>query len=244
MMTAPLCGSNRTWDGCARGRKRWQRLLFVALGLMLGARPALAQGDGQRLFVTGNVFASIELHSAAESDEDVLFAEDLSGTTWGGGFGVGVFLTPRWSAQVEFAIPGSLKAESERSSGFIPPIGEIKQRNEQEVRTRSASVLLGYHAPAGSRVRIGYLAGLGFVRERRHLTNELVLPTPLPPGIILPGPFFETTLETSGSAAVVGLDVDVAAGSRLTIVPQVRAQVSNGVISVRPGVAVRWTFGG
>jgi hypothetical protein len=40
----------------------------------------------------------------------------------------------------------------------------------------------------------------------------------------------------------VGFDVDIALGSHLALVPQVRADVFVGSLSVRPAVGVRWNF--
>jgi hypothetical protein len=80
---------------------------------------------------------------------------------------------------------------------------------------------------------------VAFRWERRHLVAEQTIPT-LPPVILLRPLRTELTATTYRPAAIVGLDADIAMGRRVSLVPQMRVQAVAGLLSLRPGIAVRW----
>jgi hypothetical protein len=165
----------------------------------------------------------------------------LSGTTVGGRFGVGTFLSPQWSAQVEFAYLNLLKTTITIPPPVLQPLVSVivvpvTQLVHRDYRAPSGTVLVGYHTARRHHVAVGYLGGLMLLEERQHTTQTFVragVPTPIASS--------ETTTFTYRAAAALGFDVDIALGSHLALVPQVRADVFVGSLNVRPAVGVRWT---
>jgi hypothetical protein len=88
------------------------RLPLSAVLMFLVTSPVAAQ----TVFVDGSVFLGIERFSHASTQPPNVSLPDLSGTTVGGRVGVGTFLSPQWSAQVEFAYLKLLKTTT-----TIPP---------------------------------------------------------------------------------------------------------------------------
>jgi hypothetical protein len=209
------------------------------------ARPLAAQ----TVFVDGAVFLGIERFSHTSTQPPNASLTDLSGTTVGGRVGVGTFLSPQWSAQVEFAYPKLLKT----TTTIQPPVPQplaipgmpgptaivipITQQVERDYRAPGVAVLVGYHTARRHHVAVGYLGGLTLLEERQH-----TMQTFLRAGVPTPISSSETTTFTYRAAAAMGFDVDIALASHLALVPQVRADVFVGSLSVRPAVAVRWNF--
>ena len=209
------------------------------------ARPLAAQ----TVFVDGAVFQDIERFSRTSTQPPNASLTDLSGTTVGGRVGVGTFLSPQWSAQVEFAYPKLLTTTTTIQPPVLQPLVvpgivgptaiviPITQQVQRDYRAPSAVVLVGYHTARRHRVAVGYLGGLMLLEERQHTTQTFVrsgVPTPISSS--------ETTTFTYRAAAAMGLDVDIALGSHLALVPQVRADAFVGSLSVRPAVGMRWNF--
>ena len=82
------------------------------------ARPLAAQ----TVFVDGAVFRGIERFSHTSTQPPTASLTDLSGTTVGGRIGVGTFLSPQWSAQVEFAYPKLLKTTTTIQPLVVQPL--------------------------------------------------------------------------------------------------------------------------
>ena len=74
-------------------------LPLSAVLVFVVARPLAAQ----TVFVDGAVFLGIERLAHISTQPPNASLTDLSGTAIGGRVGVGTFLSPQWSAQVEFA---------------------------------------------------------------------------------------------------------------------------------------------
>jgi hypothetical protein len=83
-----------------------------AVLVLVVARPLAAQ----TMFVEGAAFVGIERLSHTSTQPPNPSLTDLSGTTVGGRVGVGTFLSPQWSAQVEVSWPNLLKTTT-----TIPP---------------------------------------------------------------------------------------------------------------------------
>lgn len=100
---------------------------------------------------------------------------------------------------------------------------------------------MGYHTPMWRRVSVAYLAGIEFIQERYRTKAEITprLPIPLPVGVPSRS---ESEFFNYRGAATVGVDADLSITSHLSVVPQVRAQVFVGALSIRPGVGVRLSF--
>jgi hypothetical protein len=220
-------------------------LPLSAVLVFVVARPLAAQ----TVFVDGAVFLGIERFSHTSTQPPTASLTDLSGTTVGGRLGVGTFLSPQWSAQAEFAYPRLLKTTTTIQPPVLQPLVvpgilgptviviPITQQVERDYRAPSVTVLLGYHTARRHHVAVGYLGGLMLLEERQHTTQTFVrsgVPTPISSS--------ETTTFTYRAAAAMGFDIDIALGSHLALVPQVRADVFLGSLSVRPAVGVRWNF--
>jgi hypothetical protein len=216
-------------------------LSLSAVLVFVIARPLAAQ----TVFVDGAVFLGIERLSHTSTQPPNASLTDLSGTTVGGRVGVGTFLSPQWSAQVEFAYPKLLKITTTIPPPILQPLASlgtlaqlvvapapiaITQQLHRDYRAPSATVLVGYHTARRHHVAVGYLGGLMLLEERQHTTQTFVRVSS------------ESTTFTYRAAAAMGFDVDVALGSHLALVPQVRADVFVGSLSVRPAVGVRWNF--
>jgi hypothetical protein len=219
-------------------------LPLSALLVFVVARPLAAQ----TVFVDGSVFLSIERFSHTSTQPPNASLTDLSGTTVGGRIGIGTFLSPQWSAQVEFAYPKLLKTTTTIQPPVLQPlvvpgipgptiIIPITQQLQRDYRAPSVAVLVGYHTARRHHVAVGYLGGLVLLEERQHTTQTFVrsgVPTPIWSS--------QTTTFTYRAAAAMGFDVDIALGSHLALIPQIRTDVFAGGLSVRPAVGARWNF--
>lgn len=213
---------------------------LVGLVILLGnSVAAMAQSEAPPLFVTGAFFSGIERLSHQKTTEPLSFEVDLSGTTTGGSVAVGTFLSPRWSLQLEFAFPSAL------DTSFTPPLPPgtpappFTQHVQLESRRKTGAILVGYRTPRRRRVSAEYLGGIAFVQERQRTVTEITAVVPIP----FPLPRrTDAELVNYRGAATAGFDVDVAIASGLSVVPQIRALVFVGALSVAPGVGLRWSF--
>jgi hypothetical protein len=171
--------------------------------------------------------------------------------------GVGTFLSPQWSAQIELALPNLLKTTTTIQPPILQPLSSlvtvvgqpalvvapvsITYQVQRDYRAPSAAVLVGYHTARRHHVEVGYLGGLMFLDERQHTITQTSYMR-LGAGVSIPTMRAETTVSNYRAAAATGLDVDIALGSHLALVPQVRTDVFAGSLSVRPAVGVRWNF--
>jgi hypothetical protein len=234
----------------------------MRLALSLSTALILFQGTAgplcaQTVFVEGAAFVGIERLSHTSTQPPIVSPPDLSGTTFGGRVGVGTFLAPQWSVQAELTVPALLKSTTITQPIILtplasPPVGlgqpavvilpipiSITQTVKQDYRAPGVAVLVGYHTVRRGHVAVGYLGGLTFLEERQH-THSQVSYVGL--GIAVPNQGTDTTTFTYRAAAAAGLDVDIALASHLGLVPQVRADVFLGGLSVRPAIALRWNF--
>jgi hypothetical protein len=216
-------------------------LLFVVASINALA----AQDEAPRIFVDGTGFIGFERTTRLSYETPLVSDRDASGTVGGGGFSVGTFLAPRVSLRLEAAFPGSLDSSYSVGSGFaVSPLGEITefvpQRVQEERRERSASVLLGYHTERRHRVRLGFLAGVAFLWQQQHSETEQTIPG-FPPFVPLRIQRTDLTATTYRPATAVGVEADVAMARHVALIPQMRVHAVAGALSLRPGIAVRWT---
>ena len=213
-----------------------KRVWLVTSLCLLGSVPGFAQTSETGPFVTGSIFASIDRSSHSRSIQPPgVETPDLSGTTLGGGFGAGVFLAPRWSANLEFSFG------SETDASAVNISGSTTQTTTAHSKFNLGSVLLGYHHTATGRCRLALFAGISFVQQQTHAVIELAFnpPLPVPPGLNTRGEQESTNFR---SAASVGLDMAIAVAPRFDIIPNLRGHVFAGIWSLRPGVMARWRF--
>jgi hypothetical protein len=225
---------------------------LVALVGVSSVTAAWAQPSTGTVFVSGAGFAAIE--SGPSSDGIGGGGRDAGGTVAGGALGVGVYLTRHVSARVE----GSITDRLEQSMGILPlATGRgarlasfstsslpgmmggtfpsiLDSGFRQATRTSAAYALLGYHVGEG-RVSLEALGGLGLVQQDTKSSYEVRI-------LGLPAPRTTSRSTNYFAAAVVGADIRVTLTDHAALVPHVRAYAANGGLSVRPGLALRWTF--
>ena len=240
--------------------------IVFCLGLLLASwSTASAQ---ESVYIAGTGFADGRLFSGT-SGRTTLFTEDFSrdATGAGGSIRVGTWVHPRWTLEV------GADVSSKTSSTFRGPVIAIFPPPPALELTSSTSfvsvsTMVGFHSPAGRRVRLGYLAGFSFVRT----TYKAELPSFVLPTFNLAdlGVFFDTPNGTRGpitsfarypfnsslaalpsgaltdkrnsGALTLGFEAAIDVTSRFAVVPEVRASTLSGVFLVRPGVGARWRF--
>lgn len=225
----------------------------LVLALLLSAPVvALAQPSTGTVFVSGGAFAAIE--QTPTSTGFGTPESDGGGTVAGGMLGVGIHLTEKISARVEWSLTDALR---DRREGFTLPfltseivsslpmtsIGRFGEPSlsvvpitpETKRTTAAAFAMLGYHVPAG-RASIELVGGLGLLNTDLETSYDVRIATER---LTVPAAF---TSSTYHAVAVVGADVAVRLTDHAALVPQVRAYALGGGLSVRPGLSLRWTF--
>ena len=228
----------------------------VALGLVLllvCACTAQAQTSG---YISGAVFADIRQFGSTTS-QSPLFGEDYSrdAVGVGGGVRVATWLQPRWTleAGAEFATRTTATFNGPVIAIFPPPRGINLRSSTSFV---NVSTMVGFHSPAGPRVRLGYLAGFSFIRAT-HMTDLPGFPFSTfqfdPSQLGSLRTFFDqqsTTLseKRNSGAFTLGIEAAIDMTSKLAVVPELRASTFSTSASgpstflIRPGVGVRWKF--
>ncbi len=214
---------------------RWRlRRAAWALGVVsvLPAAGAQAQSRPERAYVTGGAFVEIKRFSGDPSEGI------LDGNIVGGAIAVGSHIGSRWDVQVGVDTTGFSRTERPRSVTFQRRKFMLTSIAENQVV--SVSSLLRYRAAPHGRVRLGYLAGLSFVRLHRRF--HTIASERTPAGLI-PRP--DQNVDYS-AAPTVGLDARIALSAHLSLVPGIHACVfgfgNDSGLLVRPRVGLRWTF--
>lgn len=224
----------------------------LALVSVLGlSSAALAQPAAGTIFLNGGGFAAVEKSSTASGFG--VAEPDGTDTVAGGTLGVGVHLTPRVTARVEWSMTGTITHTGDTiqypyyppevlaglGSGLRPePQSLIPYRPESRRSTAAGFALLGYHLPAG-RASIELLAGVGILSEHVESRYDVRVAN-LPSDTFLSRNDYEAT--TYNTVPVLGADVAIALFSHAALVPQVRVYAYPNRVSVRPGLGLRWTF--
>ena len=230
----------------------------VGFSLLALVVPALAQPEAGTVFVNIAGLAVINDGPTQTVRGRGAVAVDDARTVAGGTVGAGVHLTPRVSFRTEWSTTAEHRRETTvtdtlpQTTSFtfgsaptsFPPTLIVEARTTTTTRSRATAVfsLLGYHF-TGRRVSLDLTGGLGLVRRSLRSSYETRFTAPTLGAGFLPVP--STTEIKSASyhaVAVVGADAAVAVTGRLAVVPQVRAYVLGGALSLRPGVGLRWTF--
>jgi hypothetical protein len=141
--------------------------------------------------------------------------------------------TPRWNTRVEMTFSGTY-SKYYRISSLI-----ATQEGTQSYRLRVASVLLGYRRGPWKRLRVDYLAGVGFAQEREHRVSETTFNMPTSPSGPLPVPVHAdvTSVQYHG-AVVVGADVSMTLSRHVAIVQQLRVKTFPGLLAVSPALGL------
>lgn len=238
-------------------------MLSWLVGVWLTASSVAAQN----IFVEGSVFGGIERRVTQKVETTVTPSTqgtestpvpDINGSVIGGTFTVGTWVAPRVTLRLETSWPGEVEDRVERSqtipgAGPVPVLNARVERQSQD-RARTFTALVGYHTARRHGVQLGYVGGAAFVwrtlRQREVSTSSTLSGGGVvigPGGMVIPQPVvvipvertFDATTNIYGVSAAVGMDADIAIGSKLSAVPQIRVVGMNGGLSVRPGVGFR-----
>lgn len=215
--------------------------------LVIAWAPAAYAQDAPGIFIEGSGFADLEWRRQTETPVPVgdVTVEDAATAVAGGGVGVGTFLTRRVSLRVEAGFSGgrdSSRTFVRETAPFAAFTIVGSTRTELHTRGSSLAVMLGYHTDRRDGVRLAYLGGVVMHRERRRAAIE---------SSVIAGPPFETLsvppvrTETTGVdyavGAGLGMEVDYALASHLSLLGAVRLHLFSGLVTAAPGVGLRWS---
>jgi len=245
---------------------RCSLVLCNAMCLLVCAATASAQTIG---YVGGTAFADIrQFGSTITRGQSRPEESSRDATGAGGSLRVGTWIHPRWTLEVGADLTSkTTMATTGPVIAIYPPVPPL----ELKFSTSFASVttMVGFHSPAGRRVRLGYRAGFSFVRST-YTTEYQGFPglsifdtgdgfgvglvelefvsgpvTTRPPR--MSSPVTVTTKRNSGALAL-GIEAAIDVTSKIAVVPELRASTfatansGAGVFLIRPGVGVRWNF--
>lgn len=233
------------------------RFIFAVVCVLMCATTAAAQTGG---YISGGAFADIRQFGSTSGQSPFLadFSRDAIGA--GGGVRVGTWVHPRWTleAGAEVATRTTATFNGPVIAIFPPPRGLDFRASSSFI---NVTTMVGFHSPAGKRVRMGYRAGFSFVRATRttelpfdalsYLTfgGEVGFSTSGPTG-----PFTSTSRSSltlpsgalaskqNSGALTLGIESAIDLTPKIAIVPELRASTWSGVFLIRPGVGVRWSF--
>jgi hypothetical protein len=227
-----------------------------AVAALCISAPAAAQPESGTVLMGAGALASIE-RSARSSDFG--FDSDRDGTTAGGALTLGVHLTPRVSARFEWSTtdwleyrndyviypldaPERLAASVRAGSGdvidpttalsLIAPYGLTGR-----TRSKAGFALLGYHV-GSARASFEVLGGMGWLAQTTRTSYDFRIAMPTIDLL----PLRESSYTEYRAVGVAGIDAAVALTDHTAVVPQLRVFATNGNLSLRPGVGIRWTF--
>jgi hypothetical protein len=208
-------------------------LVAACLALAGTPRPAAAQSpSAERAYVSASLFGDIKRFSG-DPAESIFDGEAL-----GVGIMLGASVHPRWDLQFGADLPRFTATSRERVVTLQKrsfPLHSITRN-----RVLSVATLARLRGARLGRVRLGYLAGMSFVRLRRD--THTVAPAGTPAGLI-PKP--DTAVEYS-AAPTIGLDARVSVSRHLAIVPALHAAVfrltAGSGLLIRPRLGISWTF--
>lgn len=140
--------------------------LMGALALLLSPIRASAQDS---VYVAGTGFADIRQFGGTSSGTLPIDNFSPNGTGSGGSIRVGTWVHPRWTIEAGVDV-GSETTTTFRGPviAIFPPPSPINFKTSNSFV--GVSTMVGFHSPAGGRVRLGYLAGFSFVQTKT--TNE------------------------------------------------------------------------
>ena len=204
-------------------------LLMLWTGATLGAQTATTPAAAGRVFVDGALVADYD-----QTDFE------SPGPAMSTGFGIGAWLSQRFSARFEFDSPGN--------HVDLEQLDWLEHRFES--RTTSYAFLVGRHFMRQNRVQVVAIAGVSALTHRTHFTGFIDL-RPRDGSAPTHTVFDERDVE-QWVALTLGVETPIAITRHLQFVPQFRThQVANaelgqlfpsGKSALRPRLAARWQF--
>ena len=205
---------------------------LAAASLLIMSLCCVDAGFAQSAYLQGGIVTDVR-RFAGQPDDRVFDGNVATMMIGGGGF-----LTSMISAGVELDIG----AESDVAQSVTVTIAARPETvtTTYSSRRRAVSALFGIHSPAKHAVRVAAYAGLAFTAFQQRIAADA-------PAFVLAAPPPATEFTHRAAAPIVGVDIAVAISRHAAIVGVVRAQgLELGSelrgFSVRPGVAVRWSF--
>jgi hypothetical protein len=233
-----------------------KRVILGFTSLLVCSTPALAQDSG---YVAGAGIADVRLFDGTTSRTPLFSDPSRDATAAGGSIRVGTWVHPRWTLEVGADVTSKTSTTTRGPViaifPSVPPLEITSSTSFVSVTT-----MVGFHSPAGRRVRLGYLAGFSFVRAtcKTDYSSSLAalvdgattlasfsfdgitIPTFPRSSITLPASAFNE--KRNSGALTLGFEAAIDLTPRIAIVPELRASTLSGVFLVRPGVGARWKF--
>jgi outer membrane protein with beta-barrel domain len=216
-----------------RARRHLSLLLFVACAVVGTAGDAHAQtAIAESAYVTGGAFVDIKRFSG-DPTEGI-----LDGNVGGAAVAVGTHIGAHWDLQAGLDVTGYSQTDRPRTTTLLKESYTLHSIAENQVL--SVATLLRYRAAPHGRWRLGYLAGLSFIRLRRRFHTEATADTP---SGLVPKP---NEVDDYSAAPTVGLDARFALSEHLSVVPGIHACVfrfgEDSGLLIRPRIGLRWSF--
>ena len=241
----------------------------TALGVMFVVACSATASAQDAGYVAGAAFADIRQFGGPANRTSPFgdeFSQDATGV--GGSIRIGTWVHPRWTLEAGADVTSRT---SQTATGPViaiyPPVPPLELKTS--TRFVSVSTMVGFHSPAGRRVRFGYLAGFSFMRTTyttevsgiglpAFVFEQLGLPyaefslgsanSPIRlPSLTLPSSALKST--RNSGALTLGFEAAINVTERIAVVPEIRATTfstspagTDGVFLIRPGVGVRWGF--
>jgi hypothetical protein len=210
------------------------RTVLAALAVLAAmAAPAAAQASlTERAYATAGIFGDVKRFSGDPTEST------LDGQVAGGAVAIGTFIGSRWDLQLGLDVSGF--SRTERARDITLQRETITLTSVAENRALSVATLLRFRASSHGRLRLGYLAGLTFVRLHRKFHTTAPAGTP---SALIPRP--DERIDYS-AAPTVGIDARIALTEHLSLVPGLHACVfrfsDESALLVRPRIGIRWAF--
>jgi hypothetical protein len=183
------------------------------------------------VFLTGAYGFGMDQSSHFVSNQSNGLQINLSGRMTARSFGVGTFLTPRLSVRFEMTLPETLTVTGSTSGTPIVENLRLAQTS------RTGAVLFGYHTSSSRPVSLEYLGGVLFVSQHQRSISQVFTSTGTP--LMAP---MQSDAYAYKSAALAGVDVNIALGRHVAVVPEFRAWSLAGTFSTRTSLGFRVNF--
>ena len=209
-----------------------------------------ARAGAQAVFIGAGAFADAERFGHVDTRSPTIREQDPSGTVRRWFVTAGGKLAPHAVVLTEISQSSTLRKSFEPDQPVIPcPLCSVT-RSSLGYRANSAAILGGYTSATKHHLAGAALAGVMFLAERvesRSITTYNIPPI----GIVPPLPI-EAVTTSYRLAPAFGFDVEISAGSHLSIGPKIRLYKGVGSsfgypgitppLGVQMGAGVQWRF--
>lgn len=217
----------------ASGTRSFTRArLFVAVFLVMAGAATTGAQEASGVTVSGGLIGEFKRFSGDPE------ANNLNGETTGGTLGVGLAVARQWDLALDLDLPRTTEVIRERT--MMLRLARVSVQSVTRNRATTVAALVRFRPGAARRVRMGYVAGLSFVRLWEAFETRA---SPQVPVSLLP---LRAESIHYTAAPTVGAEAQIELLPRLSVVPAFYATpFSAGEVSgvlLRPRISVRWTF--